>query len=101
MTDFLKLILNRFGYWDWTLRSTVGRITRVNIGLMLGLGKQKTLHATHSRLWRVAEYATVAAAGGLSFRELEALSSTCETWFLTLTRARITLHMTVLLERHA
>ena len=68
---------------------------------MLGLGKQKTLQATHSRLWRVAECATVAAAGGLSFRELEALSSTCETWFLTLTRARITLHMTVLLERHA
>jgi hypothetical protein len=43
---------------------------------MLGLGKQKTLQATHSRLWRVAECATVAAAGGLSFRELEALSST-------------------------
>jgi hypothetical protein len=44
---------------------------------MLGLGKQKTLQATQSRLWRVANYATVAAAGGLSFRELEALSSTC------------------------
>lgn len=68
---------------------------------MLGLGKQKTLQATHSRLWRVAECATIAAAGGLSFRELEALSSTRETWFLTLTRARITLHVTVLLERHA
>lgn len=64
MTDFLKLILNRFGYWDWTLRSKVGRIIRVKIGLMLGLGKQKTLQATHSRLWRVAECATVAAAGG-------------------------------------
>ena len=68
---------------------------------MLGLGKQKTLQATHSRLWRVAECATVSAAGGLSFRELEALSSTRETWLLTLTRARIALHMTVLFERHA
>ena len=68
---------------------------------MLGLGKQKTLQATQSRLWRVAKYATVAAAGGLSFRELEALSSTCETWFLSLTRARITRHVPLLLERHA
>ena len=68
---------------------------------MLGLGKQKTLQATQSRLWRVAKYATVTAAGGLSFRELKALSSTSETWLLTLTRARIALHMTVLLERHA
>ena len=32
---------------------------------MLGLGKQKTLQATQSRLWRVAKYATVAAAGGV------------------------------------
>ncbi len=68
---------------------------------MLGLGKQKTLQATQSRLWRVAKYATVAAASGLSFRELEALSSTCETWFLSLTRARITRHVPFLLERHA
>ncbi len=68
---------------------------------MLGLGKQKTLQATQSRLWRVAKYATVAAAGGFSFRELEALSSACETWFLALARTRITLHVAILFERHA
>jgi len=68
---------------------------------MLGLGKQKTLQATQSRLWRVAKYATVTAAGGLSFRELEALSSSCKTWFLALARTGITLHVALLLERYA
>ena len=68
---------------------------------MLGLGKQKTLQATQSRLWRVAECATIAAAGGLSFRELEALSSSCKTWFLALARTGITLHVALLLERYA
>ena len=68
---------------------------------MLGLGKQKTLQATQSRLWRVAKYATFTAAGGLSFRELEALSSSCKTWFLALARTGITLHVALLLERYA
>ena len=42
-----------------------------------------------------------AAAGGLTFRELEALASTGLAGFLTLTRARVTLHVAFLFERHA
>jgi hypothetical protein len=41
-----------------------------------------------------------AAAGGLTFRELEALTSTGLASFLTLARAGVTLHVAFLLERH-
>ncbi len=67
----------------------------------LKLENEKTLQGTLARLWRVAKrVATIAAAGGLTFRELEALASTSLTWLLTLTRARVTLHVAFLLKWH-